>query len=158
MPIEHDIRDHTAVYQFNRGTDFTQIHRISAIVDRQFDVYDMIENVWHADHECDGDDCCDQPSLYGPESQRVLAGVGWVYALCDWDGMVLYIGQTKSRLPKRMAEHQRTYWTGPMWRRARKLKHDVDLVVAWNVGDSCRRLEHAAILALQPVLNTADVS
>jgi hypothetical protein len=42
---EYDIRLHTERFQFDRGADFSQLHRIGVIVNRSYDVYDMLDNV-----------------------------------------------------------------------------------------------------------------
>ena len=138
-----------------RRGSLNQILRISTILDRPYDVIDMIEDVADAYWEPKTDEGDHPRSFrYSPEAFRVIGGIGWVYALTTWSGDVLYVGRSKIGLISRMKQHV----DAPNWgERARAMKLYPDAVVGWNVGDACTRLEKATILALQPPLNVASV-
>jgi len=132
-----------------------QIFRISTILDRPYDVVDMIDNVagayWEPNIE-EGD--TPLTFRYSPEAFRVLGGIGWVYALTSWSGDVLYVSRSKIGLISRMKQ----YMDAPNFgTRAAAMDLWPDAVVGWNVGDACTRLGKATILALQPPLNVASV-
>lgn len=148
----------TEAMMLAQGADLSHLNRISVILNHRYEVLDLWDNVAMADHVCDADDdCCGNPLWYGEREHRILAPVGWVYALGGFDGSIHYVGMTRLRLPVRINQHYQ-FKDEPHWRRAKKLGLLVDFVAGWNVGDACVRLERAAILALQPPMNTKDVS
>jgi hypothetical protein len=151
------LREATAAEgEIMRQGSLDQIFRISTILDRPYDVVDMIEDVAEAYWEPNLDEG-DHPRTfrYSPKAFRVLGGIGWVYALTGWGGDVVYVGRSKIGLISRMKQ----YMDAPNWgERAYAMELYPDAVVGWNVGDACTRLGQATILALQPPLNVASVT
>ena len=146
-------------FLLRQEVNLSPLIRLDAIFDRRYDILAMTDDLAYAEHHCEPeDDCCDHDYTgFGPDDHAVLAGIGWVYAHMTWTGDIVYIGSTTRRLAQRQKDHENDT-TSPRFRRAMRLRQFGDLCIGWNVGDSCRRLERAAILVMQPVLNTSDVS
>jgi len=138
--------------------DMRHVERLEAIFDQRRSLIMNISHLAAADHVCKEDDCCDSPIhlSFTRELWDILGGLGWVYALTTWEGEVLYIGKTSHRLNLRIKQH--AYGDGQMTRRERQTHRWTDAVVGWNLGADCDRYERAALLVMQPFLNTASLT
>jgi hypothetical protein len=135
--------------------DMRQVERLEAIFDQRRSLIMNLSDLAAGAHVCSEPDCCEEPIRFDPELWDILAGLGWVYALATWEGEVLYIGKTQHRLHLRVKQHADC--VGPAWRLARLSRRWPDAVIGWHLGANCDRYERAALLVMQPFLNTASL-
>jgi hypothetical protein len=149
------VPDTNAPVLWEHLTDMRSVERLEAIFDQRRSLIVNIDDLAAYDHVCSEPDCCEVPLRFPPELWDMLAPLGWVYALATYEGEVLYIGKTQHRLHLRMKQHNSGH--GPMWHLAMRTRRFPDVVVGWNVGADCDRYERAALLVMQPFLNTASL-